>query len=72
MPLWLKATSKWGSILVLVALVIALVKQLIAFIGFLTFAIKILIVLAFVVLFVAVGFAFFRAMSRNRKPKSES
>jgi hypothetical protein len=72
MPLWLKATSKWGSILVLVALVIALVKQLIAFIGFLTFAIKILIVLAFVVLFVAVGFAVFRAMSRNRKPKSES
>ena len=69
MPVWLKATGKWGSILVLVALVIALVKQLIAFIGFLTFAIKILIVLAFVALFLGVGLAIFRSMSRDRKRK---
>ena len=72
MPLWLKATGKWGSILVLVALVITLVKQLIAFIGFLTFAIKIVIVLAFVVLFLGVAIAIFRSISRNKKQKSES
>jgi hypothetical protein len=69
MPVWLKATGKWGSILVLVALVIALVKQLIAFIGFLTFAIKILIVLAFVALFIGVAVAVFRTWGRNQKRK---
>ena len=69
MPIWLKATGKWGSILVLVALIIALVKQLIAFIGFLTFAIKILIVLAFVVLFVGVGIVILRTLTRNKKRK---
>jgi hypothetical protein len=67
MPVWLKATGKWGSILVLVALVIALVKQLIAFIGFLTFAIKILIVLAFAAVFLFVAVAVFRTLSRDRK-----
>lgn len=72
MPLWLKATGKWGSILVLITLVIALVKQLIAFVGFLTFAIKILIVLAFAALFLGVALAVFRAMSKNRKQKNES
>lgn len=69
MPVWLKATGKWGSILVLVAMVIALVKQLIAFIGFLTFAIKILIFLAFAVLFLGVGLVVFRSLSKNRKRK---
>ena len=65
----LKATGKWGSILVLVALVIALVKQLIAFIGFLTFAIKILIVLVFIALFLGVGLVIIRAWSKNQKRK---
>ena len=69
MPLWMKAAGKWGSILVLVALLIALVKQVIAFIGFLTVAIKILIVLAFVILFIGVAVAVFRAVGRNRKRK---
>jgi hypothetical protein len=72
MPIWLKATGKWGSILVLVAMLIALVKQVIAFVGFLTFAIKILIVLAFIVLFVGVAFAIFRTWSANQKRKNES
>ena len=65
----LKAAGKLGSILVLVALLIAFVKQLIAFVGFLTFAIKILIVLAFVVLFLGVALAVFRAVGKNRKRK---
>ncbi len=67
MPLWVKAASKWGSIMVLIALVIALLKQLIAFIGFLTFAFKILIVLAFVGVIVGVGFIILKGMNeRNR------
>jgi hypothetical protein len=65
----LKATGKWGGIIALIALVIALVKQLIAFVGFLTFAIKILIVLVFVALFVGVGFLIFRAWNEKQKRK---
>lgn len=63
------ATGGWGSILVLLALVIALVKQIIAFIGFLTFAIKAVIVLAFVALILAVGIMIFKAWSKNRRSK---
>jgi hypothetical protein len=67
MPIWLRAAGKWGSILVLVTLLIALVKQLIAFIGFITFAIKVLIVLAFIAVFLGVAVLVFRSVSRNRK-----
>ncbi len=70
MPIWMKAAGKWGSIMVIIALVITLLKQVIAFIGFITFAIKILIVLAFVLLIVGVGFAILRSISQNRKNKS--
>ena len=70
MPVWMKAAGKWGSIMVIIALVITLLKQVIAFIGFITFAIKILIVLAFVLLIVGVGFAILRSLGQNRKDKS--
>ena len=63
------ATGGWGSILVLIALVIALVKQLIAFVGFLTFVIKILVVLAFAALILGVGLMIFRTWSNNKKKK---
>jgi hypothetical protein len=69
MPTWLRATGKWGSILVLITLVIALVKQLIAFIGFLTFAIKAVIVLAFIALILAVGVMVIKTLSKNRRQK---
>jgi hypothetical protein len=70
MPIWIKAAGKWGSIMVIIALVITLLKQVIAFIGFITFALKILIVLAFVLLIVGVGFVILRSFSQNRKNKS--
>lgn len=72
MPIWLKATGKWGSILVLVALVITLVKQLIALVGIVMFAIKILIVLVFVALFLGVGILIFRAWSESQKRKGNA
>ena len=72
MPLWLKATGKWGSIFVLIALVIAFVKQLIVFIGFLTFAIKAVIFLAFVAVFLGVGYLIFRSWKENQQRKSKS
>ncbi|MBL8184957.1 MAG: hypothetical protein JNK51_08525 [Blastocatellia bacterium] len=69
MPLWVKAASKWGSILVIIALVITLLKQLIAFVGFVTGAIKILIILVFVALIVGVGFVVLKSWSDSRRSK---
>ncbi|HRJ88906.1 MAG TPA: hypothetical protein PLN05_08215 [Pyrinomonadaceae bacterium] len=69
MPLWVKAASKWGSILVIIALVITLLKQLIAFVGFVTGAIKILIILVFVALIVGVGFIVLKSWSDSRRSK---
>lgn len=63
------ATGGWGSLLVLIALVIALVKQIIAFIGFLTFAIKAVIVLSFVALILGVAVMIFRSWGKNRRSK---
>lgn len=71
MPLWLKATGKWGSILVLITLAIAFLKQLIAFIGFLTFAIKAVIFLAFVAVFLGVGYLVFRSWKENQQRKNK-
>jgi uncharacterized membrane protein YkvI len=67
MPIWLKAAGKWGSILVIIALVITLLKQLIAFIGFITLAIKVLVVLAFLGLIIFVGLMVLKGMSERRK-----
>jgi hypothetical protein len=44
----MKAAGKWGGILVLIALLISLLKTIITFIGFLTGAIKILIIVGFI------------------------
>ncbi len=65
----MKAAGKWGSILVILTLIITLLKQVIAFIGFLTAAIKILVVLAFVILFLGVGMMIFRSWNANRKAR---
>lgn len=63
----MKAAGKWGSILVLIALLITLVKNLIAFIGFVTGAIKILIIVVFVALILGVGFLIIKGISNSRK-----
>lgn len=69
MPVWMKATGIGGSILVIIALVIALLKSLISFVGFITFAFKILIVLAFVAVIVGVGFLVLKGISEKRRKK---
>ncbi len=69
MPLWVKAAGKWGSILVIITLVITLLKQLIAFIGFITGAIKLLVILAFVALIVGVGFLILKGINDSRRTK---
>ncbi len=67
MPLWLAAASKWGSVLAFIALVVAFIKSLTAFIGFITTAVQILIVLAFVAVFAGVGFLIYQAWQNSRK-----
>jgi hypothetical protein len=65
----LKGTGIGGSIIVILALVIYLLKTLIAFIAFLTGAIKIIIILAFVVLIVGVGLMVLKGLRDRRSPK---
>ncbi|MER3429525.1 MAG: hypothetical protein C4325_06770 [Blastocatellia bacterium] len=66
----LYTAGKWGSILVLIALLITFLKQLIALIGLITGAIKVLIVLAFVGLILFVGFLVFKSLNDNKTRKA--
>jgi hypothetical protein len=75
MSLFYKAAG-WGSIFAILALIItflkqiiALVSQVLALISFFMFAIKIIIVLAFIAVIGAVGFMIFRSWDRNRRAK---
>lgn len=63
----LKAAGIGGSVLVVIALVIALLKVLIGFVGFISMAIKLIIILAFVLVFAGVGFMIFRAWQDKRR-----
>ena len=73
MPFALKfAAGIGGSILAIIALVIAVLKGLLALIGFVTTAIQILIVLAFVAVFIGVGLMVFRTFRSKSSPNSAS
>ena len=63
----LMAASKWGGILALIALLVVAVKQFIVLIGIIGFAIKALLVLAFLALFLGVGFMIYKAWANNRR-----
>ena len=67
--MFLRAAGIGGSILVILALIIYLLKTIIAFIAFLTGAIKILIILAFVGIFLIVGALVLRGLIDRRRPK---
>ncbi len=64
-----QADSKWGSILVILALIVTLLKQIIGFIGFLTFIIKIAVVLFFVAIFLGVGILILRSWKSSQASK---
>ncbi len=55
MSTYLWAAGKWGSVFVILALIITLLKQIIGFIGFLTAIIKVGIVLVFIALILGIG-----------------
>jgi hypothetical protein len=67
MPMWMKATGGIGSILVLVALLITFLKQLIALIGFIAVAFKIVVFLVFAALILGIGFMLLRAWNESRR-----
>jgi len=67
--MYLRAAGIGGSILVILALIIYLLKTIIAFIAFLTGAIKILIVLGFVAVFLVVGLLVLRGLIDRRRSK---
>lgn len=68
MPMFLlKATGVIGTIMVILALIITLLKQIIAFIGIISFVIKALVVLAFVTVFLLVGLMVLRTWRDKRK-----
>ena len=69
MPVWLRATGIGGSVLVILALIITFLKQIIAFIGFLTMAIKLLVILVFVALLLAIGFMVIKTWNAKRRAK---
>jgi len=63
----LKIASIGGSIVVIIALVVALLKALTTLVGFIAIALQILIVLAFVFVFVSVGYMILRGWQDNRR-----
>ena len=67
MPFWLSIAGKWGGIITIIALVITLLRQIIELIGFLMFAVKIVLVLGFVGLVVTIGFLAIRTWQQRRR-----
>ena len=67
MPVWFKAAGIGSSLLVVITLLIVLLKSLIAFVGFLTGALKILIVLVFIAVIVGVGFLILKGIAEKRR-----
>ncbi len=63
----LKAASIFGSLIVLIALVITLLKAVIGFVGFLAFAVKVLIILAFLGVFASVGIMIYKTWRDKKK-----
>ena len=67
----LQVAGRWGGILALIALLIVLVKQLIALIGFIMLAIKIALVIAFIGLMLLIIITFFSARRKRRREAEE-
>jgi hypothetical protein len=70
MLLFMKGAGVIGSLLVLIALVITLLKALIGFVGFLAIVVKLALVLAFIAVFAGVGFMVFRSWQEHKRTAS--
>lgn len=65
----IQSEGGWGTIFAILTLILTLLKQIIAFIGFLTFVIKIIIFLVFAAIFLFVGALVLRTWSSSRSKK---
>jgi len=70
MLLFMKGAGVVGSLLLIIALVITLLKAVIGFVGFLALVVKIVLVLAFIAVFAGVGFMVLRSWQEHRKSAS--
>ncbi|HEX8558751.1 MAG TPA: hypothetical protein VF668_11630 [Pyrinomonadaceae bacterium] len=68
---FLMAAGRLGSIAALIALLLVLVKQLITLVGFLMFALKVAIVIAFIGLMLLIVITFLSARNRRRREAEE-
>lgn len=67
MLLFMKGAGIIGSLLVIIALVITLLKTVIGFVGFLALVFKLVLVLAFIAVFAGVGFLVLRSWQEHKK-----
>jgi hypothetical protein len=67
MLLFMKGAGVIGSLLVIIALVITLLKAVIGFVGFLALVVKVVLVLAFIAVFAGVGFMVLRSWQEHKK-----
>ena len=67
MLLFMKGAGVVGSLLVIIALVITLLKALIGFVGFIAIVFKLALILAFVAVFAGVGFMVLRSWQEHKK-----
>ena len=67
MSAFLKVAGRWGGVLTIIVLVIALLRQLISLVGFLLIAVKAVIVMAFIGLILVMIFLVLRGRSQRRR-----
>lgn len=64
---WLFAAGKFGGIITIIALVIALLRQIIELVGFMMFAVKIGLIVAFVALVLSLGLLAVRTFRQRKR-----
>ena len=70
MSAFMLMAARWGGILTIMLLVIALLKQLIALVAFLMIAVKIALVIMFVGLLLVIVLAMLRGRGRRRREEA--
>jgi uncharacterized membrane protein len=67
MSAFIKTAGRWGGILMIIALVITLLRQLISLVGFLLIAVKAIVVMAFIGLILLMIILVLRGRSQRRR-----
>lgn len=68
---FLKAAGKWGGILTLIALMIAFLRQLIDLVGFVMMAIKLVLLVGFIGLFLFIALVAYRTFRERKRERDE-